>query len=144
MSPISVFSILTRLHPPIYCVSWKEEKQQLKEETECLVMALVIGVSNKPPNIKWFKHQPLKSTVGVPNWGESLSRGDLKAELLLSCRSLILINGIQGCSHHLQKPVKREMLQNIVWGRVLWTTWREASVTSARFAWRKAQSHDLT
>lgn len=61
------------------------------------------GESNKLSNSELFKQKNfivfshLKFTMGIPDWGKSLSRRDLKVDFFLSCRSLSLMSGIQGC-----------------------------------------------
>lgn len=103
----------------------------------------------KPSNIKWFKHNKnlfflaYKVQGGIPDWDDSLSSGDSKTEFLLTSCCLTSMDGIQGCPYHWQKAVWREMGLNTVCGRVLWTKYGEASITSLS-AWKKTQSHDHT
>lgn len=120
-TPISVFSVLISPHPWTYQPG--EERQWLKEEEkECLVIVMVTGESNKLSNSKLFKQKNfivfshLKFTMGIPGWGKSLSRRDLKVDFFLSCCSLSLMSGIQGCPQHPQKPVKTEKLWNVFVG----------------------------
>ena len=93
-----------------------------EKEKECSVVVMVTGESNKLSNSKLFKQKNfivfshLKFSMGVPNWGKSLSRRDLKVDFFLSHHSLSSMSGIQGCPYHLQKPMKREKPWNVLLG----------------------------
>ena len=115
-------SVLTRPCPWIYCISWGRKEWLKEKEKECSVIVMVTGESNKLSNSKLFKQKNfivfphLKFSMGVPNWGKSVSRRDLKVDFFLSHHSLSLMSGIQGCPYHLQKPMKREKPWNVLLG----------------------------
>lgn len=91
---------------------------------------MVTGESNKLSNSKLFKQKNftvfshLKFTMGIPEWGKSLSRTDLKVDVFLSHCSLSSMSGIQGCPEHLQKPVKGENRGMYLWGWLTTQVWR--------------------